>query len=187
MRSVEEQLELITQVAVTPEPVRIAIANALGLMSAEEVQANEPLPGFPQAAIDGYAVRAVDIGGEKGLAARRPAPEAEAEGEEGAAAQEAASASSVERSLPVVGEVPAGSRQPLRLQPKQAVRVYTGAPLPTLADAVLPLEWTDRGRKRVTALRPVRSGDFVRGVGDDIQPGDVAVSSGTVLDRKSVV
>lgn len=181
MRSVEEQLELITQVAVTPEPVRIAIANALGLMSAEEVQANAPLPGFPQAAIDGYAVRAVDIGGEKGLSTRRPTPEAEAEGEEGTAAQEAASASSVERSLPVVGEVPAGSRQPLRLQPKQAVRVYTGAPLPTLADAVLPLEWTDRGRKRVTALRPVRSGDFVRGVGDDIQPGDVAVSSGTVL------
>ena len=81
----------------------------------------------------------------------------------------------------MVGEVPAGSRQPLRLQPKQAVRVYTGAPLPTLADAVLPLEWSDRGRKRVTSHRPVRSGDFVRRVGDDIQPGDVAVSSGTIL------
>ncbi|MDY5841265.1 MAG: molybdopterin molybdotransferase MoeA [Corynebacterium camporealensis] len=159
MRSVEEQLAFITDAAITPEPVRIAIANALGLMCAEEVQANQPLPGFPQAAIDGYAVRAVDIGGERPL-------RGEAE---------------PERSLPVVGEVPAGSRQPLRLQPKQAVRVYTGAPLPTLADAVLPLEWTDRGRKRVTARRPVRSGEFVRRVGDDIQPGDVAVSSGSIL------
>lgn len=33
----------------------------------------------------------------------------------------------------------------------------------------------------MTAHRPVRSGDFVRRVGDDIQPGDVAVSSGTIL------
>ena len=198
MRSVEEQLDLITQAAVTPEPVRIAIANALGLMSAEEVQANQPLPGFPQAAIDGYAVRAVDIGGEKGLSARRVTVEAgtadvaaagSADEGTGDAVQSGASgatatsapAEGAERSLPVVGEVPAGSRQPLRLQPKQAVRVYTGAPLPTLADAVLPLEWTDRGRKRVTAHRPVRSGDFVRSVGDDIQPGDVAVGAGAIL------
>lgn len=172
MRSVDDQLALITDAAVTPEPVRIAIANSLGLMCAEEVQANQPLPGFPQAAIDGYAVRAVDVGGERALRARRFSEE-DVEEEE--------SAAEVERSIPVVGEVPAGSRQPLRLQPKQAVRVYTGAPLPTLADAVLPLEWTDRGRKRVTAHRPVRSGDFVRRVGDDIQPGDVAVSAGTIL------
>ncbi len=41
--------------------------------------------------------------------------------------------------LPVVGEIPAGSRHPLRLQPGQAVRVAAGAPLPTLADAVVPV------------------------------------------------
>lgn len=168
MRSVEEQLEFVTDAAVTPEPVRIAIANALGLKCAEEVQAHQPLPGFPQAAIDGYAVRAVDIGGERGLGRQTAQPAEANEGEP-------------EYSLPVVGEVPAGSRQPLRLQPKQAMRVYTGAPLPTLADAVLPLEWTDRGRKRMIAHRPVRSGDFVRRVGDDIQPGDVAVSAGAIL------
>lgn len=179
MRSVDDQLALVTDAAKTPEPVRIGISNALGLMCAEQVQANQPLPGFPQAAIDGYAVRAVDIGGERGLRVRRHKDQEEqsTESEEDADSPQP----EVERSLPVVGEVPAGSKQPLRLQPKQAVRVYTGAPLPTLADAVLPLEWTDRGRKRVTAHRPVRSGDFVRRVGDDIQPGDVAVSSGTVL------
>ncbi|MDK4231499.1 molybdotransferase-like divisome protein Glp [Corynebacterium tuberculostearicum] len=179
MRSVDDQLALVTDAATTPEPVRIGISNALGLMCAEQVQANQPLPGFPQAAIDGYAVRAVDIGGERGLRVRRHKDQEEqsAESEEDADSPQP----EVERSLPVVGEVPAGSKQPLRLQPKQVVRVYTGAPLPTLADAVLPLEWTDRGRKRVTAHRPVRSGDFVRRVGDDIQPGDVAVSSGTVL------
>ena len=187
MRSVDDQLALVTDAATTPEPVRMSISNALGLMCAEQVQANQPLPGFPQAAIDGYAVRAVDIGGERGLKVRRPKNQDQEgnEGEESAEQADDAAAQpappEVERSLPVVGEVPAGSKQPLRLQPKQAVRVYTGAPLPTLADAVLPLEWTDRGRKRITAHRTVRSGDFVRRVGDDIQPGDVAVSSGTVL------
>ena len=83
MRSVEEQLEFVSDAAVTPEPVRIAIANALGLKCAEEIQAHQPLPGFPQAAIDGYAVRAVDIGGERGLGRRdsdaEEAPEAETE------------------------------------------------------------------------------------------------------------
>ncbi|MDO4686923.1 MAG: molybdopterin molybdotransferase MoeA, partial [Corynebacterium sp.] len=164
MRSVEEQLVLVTRAAVTPEPVRIAISEALGLMCAEEVQATQPLPGFPQAAIDGYAVRAVDVGGERPLAR-----------------QEEERPPLRDVSLPVVGEVAAGSQQPLRLQPKQAVRVHTGAPLPALADAVLPLEWSDRGSRRVVAQRPVRSGEFVRRTGDDIQPGDVAVTPGTIL------
>ncbi|MCQ9343914.1 molybdotransferase-like divisome protein Glp [Corynebacterium kozikiae] len=164
MRSVEQQLALVTQAAIAPEPVRIAIAEALGLMCAEEVQATRPLPGFDQAVIDGYAVRAVDIGGERGLGQPQDEPIAQ-----------------MEASLPVVGEVSAGSQRPLRLQPKQAVRVHTGAPIPTLADAVVPLEWTDRGRKRMTVTRPVRSGEFVRRQGDDIRPGDVAVSSGAIL------
>ncbi|MEJ5927570.1 gephyrin-like molybdotransferase Glp [Corynebacterium sp. H128] len=168
MRSVEQQLAMVTDAVITPQPVRIAIAEALGLMCAEEVQATRALPGFPQAAIDGYAVRAVDVGGARALTNRNPTVEVQP-------------APVNEKSLPVVGEVAAGSQQPLRLQPKQAVRVHTGAPLPTLADAVLPLEWSDRGVKRVVAHRPVKSGEFVRRVGDDIQPGDVAVTPGSVL------
>lgn len=162
MRSVDDYLAMIIDATMRPEPIRIGITDALGLMCAEEVQASAPLPGFSQAAVDGYAVRAVDVGGGKSLGQREDAPLPDA-------------------SLPVVGEVAAGSQKPLRLQPRQAVRVATGAPLPTLADAVLPLEWSDRGRKRVTPHRPVRSGDFIRREGDDIQPGDIAVRSGAVL------
>lgn len=162
MRSVEDQLAMVIDAAPSPEPIRVGIADALGLMCAEEVTATRSLPGFAQAAVDGYAVRAVDVGG--GVALGTP------HGPMPAAA-----------SLPVVGEVAAGSQKPLRLQPRQVVRVATGAPLPTLADAVLPLEWSDRGRKRVNAQRPVRTGDFVRREGDDIQPGDVAVTAGSVL------
>lgn len=173
MRSVDEQLAMVIDATMTPEPIRIGITDALGLMCAEEVQATASLPGFTQAAVDGYAVRAVDVGGAKTLGRA---------GSEEDTPRPAAG----EQSLPVVGEVAAGSQKPLRLQPRQAVRVATGAPLPTLADAVLPLEWSDRGRKRVTAHRPVRSGDFIRKEGEDIQPGDVAVRAGSVLGPAQV-
>ena len=184
MRSVEEQLAAVIDAAVAPEPIRVALTDALGLRCAEEIAATRQVPGGAQAAIDGFAVRAVDVGGTAGLR-RRPAAGAEDESEADAEEQKAPRPAP-DRALPVVGEVPAGSQKPLRLQPRQAVRVATGAPLPTLADAVLPLEWTDRGRKRVTPLRPVCTGDFVRKAGDDIQPGDVAVRQGTIFGPAQV-
>lgn len=171
MRSVEEQLAAITAHAVMPDPVRVAISESLGMLCAEDVIAEHPLPGFVQSAIDGYAVRAVDIVGESGSLP----PDAR---------QSDVDFREVE--LPVVGEVTAGSHHPMRLQPKQAVRVQTGAPLPSLADAVVPLNWTDRGGRRVNVLHPVYSGDFVRKVGDDVQPGDVAVSLDSVISPSQV-
>ena len=91
-----------------------------------------------------------------------------------------------EVSLPVIGSIEAGARTPSRLQPRQAARVQTGAPMPTLADAVLPLRWTDGGEARVTVLRGVRSGAYVRRTGEDVQPGDVAVRAGTIIGAAQV-
>ncbi|MDJ0360441.1 gephyrin-like molybdotransferase Glp [Rhodococcus sp. H29-C3] len=167
MRSVEDQQTRVTAAAVAPRPVRVAISEAQGLLCAEEVVTERPLPGFDQAAIDGYAVRSVDVA-SAGTDLRNEDDER------------------IELTLPVVGEVTAGSRQPIRLQPRQAVRVDTGAPLPTLADAVLPLDRTDAGRARVQVYRPVRSGDYVRKIGDDVQPGDVAVRAGTIIGAAQV-
>ncbi|MGI9586800.1 MAG: gephyrin-like molybdotransferase Glp, partial [Dietzia maris] len=98
MRSVEEQLALVTAAAVAPRPVRVAISEAQGLLCAEEVVAERPLPAFDQAAIDGYAVRSVDVraGGSTAQGGDGPAGPA---------------------TLPVVGQITAGSRQPTRLQP----------------------------------------------------------------------
>ena len=157
--------------AVAPRPVRVAIAEAQGLMCAEEVVTERPLPGFDQAAIDGYAVRSVDVLGAEPI---------------GDAGDERGSGSVEEISLPVMGVIEAGARTPSRLQPRQAARVQTGAPMPTLADAVLPLRWTDGGDSRVRVLRSVRSGAYVRRTGDDVQPGDVAVRSGTIIGAAQV-
>ena len=85
-----------------------------------------------------------------------------------------------------MGSIEAGARTPSRLQPRQAARVQTGAPMPTLADAVLPLRWTDGGESRVTVLRGVRSGAMSAARGDDVQPGDVAVRAGTIIGPAQV-
>lgn len=159
MRSVDEQLARILSGAVRPVPVRVSISEANGLRTAEEVIASRPLPGFDQAAIDGYAVRSVDLVG-----ADEETPVV----------------------LPVVGEIPAGSRHPLRLQPGQAVRVSAGAPLPTLADTVVPVTHTDGGTAKLTVQRSVPSASFVRRVGEDVQPGDIAVRRDTVLGAAQV-
>ena len=159
MRSVDEQLERVLASAVKPAPVRVAISEAHGLRCAEEVVTSRPLPGFDQAAIDGYAVRSVDL---VGATEHEPV------------------------SVPVVGEIPAGSRQPLRLQPRQAVRVAAGAPLPTLADAVVPVGFTDGGSARLMVHCGVPSAAFVRRIGEDVQPGDVAVRRDAVIGAAQV-
>ena len=165
--------------AVAPRPVRVAIAEAQGLMCAEEVVTEHPLPGFDQAAIDGYAVRSVDVAGVEFNGATGDLAAVDDSGDPDEPV-------GVEVRLPVVGEITAGARTPSRLQPRQAARVYTGAPMPTLADAVLPLRWTDGGQNKVRVLRGVRSGAYVRRAGDDVQPGDVAVRAGTIIGAAQV-
>lgn len=158
MRAVNEQLEKVLAAAVRPSPVRVAISESQGLICGEEVVAEHALPGFDQAAVDGYAVRSVDV---------------RSAGEEAV-------------QLPVVGEIPPGSRQPRRLQPGQAVRVATGAPLPTLADAVVPDEQTDGHHSKVTVHESVPSAAYVRRTGEDVQTGDVAVRKGSTIGAAQV-
>ncbi|HEU4363257.1 MAG TPA: gephyrin-like molybdotransferase Glp [Mycobacterium sp.] len=174
MRSVEEQQARVSGAAVAPRPVQVAIAEAQGLMCAEEVLAEHPMPGFDQAAIDGYAVRSIDVRGAGAAAAGADPEDPDAE------------AAGAVVTLPVLGMIEAGARTPSRLQPKLATRIQTGAPMPTLADAVLPLRWTDGGQSRVRVLRGVRSGAYVRHTGDDVRPGDVVVQAGTIVGAAQV-
>src|SRR5699024_5176288 len=140
-------------------PVRAAISEAQGLLCAQEVVASDALPAFDQAAVDGYAVRSVDTADAS--------PDAPV-------------------SLPVVGEVAAGSRAAHRLQPGQSVFVATGGPLPTIADAMVPRGLTTGSGARISVSKPVRSGDYVRRTGEDVQPGDVAVRSGAFIGAAQV-
>lgn len=159
MRPVASALDRVLSTAVVPTPVRVAITEAQGLLCAEEVIASTSLPAFDQAAVDGYAVRSVDL-----TVASTGHPVV----------------------LPVVGDIEAGMRTPHRLQPQQAVYVATGAPMPTVADAVVPRSQTQGTAARVSITRPVVSGQFVRRAGEDVQPGDLAVRSGAFIGAAQV-
>jgi molybdopterin molybdotransferase len=66
------------------------------------------------------------------------------------------------------------------------MRIMTGAPIPPGADAVIPLEDTDRGVARVAIHRPVRTGECIRRAGDDLAAGEVALGPGAAIGPQQI-
>lgn len=84
--------------------------------------------------------------------------------------------------LAVVGDVPAGSAADPSVGPGACVRIMTGAPLPSFADTVVPVEDTDAGADVVEVRRaPARAGAHVRRAGDDITAGTTLAGPGAGL------
>jgi molybdenum cofactor synthesis domain-containing protein len=85
--------------------------------------------------------------------------------------------------LPVVAEVAAGHPADNALGAGEAMRIFTGAPIPDGADAVVMVEHTrrldDGARVAIEAAVPV--GDAVRAAGDDLRVGDVVFEPGELL------
>jgi len=159
MRKVDEHLSIVLDGIGTIDPIELTLLDAQGLLLAENVTAEVPLPSFDNSAMDGYAVRAVDT---------RGASEAEP------------------IVLPVIGDVVAGTKSRSGMGPGLAMRIMTGAPMPAGADAVIPLEDTDRGVARVALHRPVQSGEYVRRLGEDMQAGTRALVSGAALGPQQI-
>ncbi|SFI26358.1 MULTISPECIES: gephyrin-like molybdotransferase Glp [unclassified Pseudomonas] len=147
---VEEAIEqLLAQAPPPPATEMLALAQALGRVTAEEVFSPRDLPGWDNSAMDGYALRAFDVPEQGGY-------------------------------LEVVGRIAAGHSTDVPLQPGQAVRIFTGAPLPPGADSVVPQE-----RCRVYGQRiwcpPLRLGEHVRKRGEELQRGQRVLSAGKRL------
>ncbi|WP_068252395.1 molybdopterin molybdotransferase MoeA [Janibacter corallicola] len=83
--------------------------------------------------------------------------------------------------LRVVADVPAGSRRDPVLAGGDCVRIMTGAPMPSDADTVVPVELTDGGAETVTITEAPGAGRHVRAAGGDLAAGDVVVPAGTTL------
>jgi molybdopterin molybdotransferase len=83
--------------------------------------------------------------------------------------------------LPVVAEVAAGHPADRALRPGQTMRIFTGAPLPDGADAVVMVEYTERDGDAVRIMHAARPGDHVRPAGGDLTAGDSVFAAGTVL------
>ena len=92
-------------------------------------------------------------------------------------------------SLPVLGDVAAGSPGDASLQAGTALRISTGAPLPEGADAVLPLEQGEETGGVLSSSARVEPHAFVRFRGEDVRAGEVLVPAGARLTpaRLSVV
>lgn len=86
----------------------------------------------------------------------------------------------------LVGEVPAGGAFPGVLGPFEAVRIFTGAPLPAGADAIQIQENATVEGSRVRFTGTVRPGTFVRPAGLDFSLGWKGLAAGTVLDARAL-
>jgi molybdopterin molybdotransferase len=78
----------------------------------------------------------------------------------------------------VIAEQPAGIDRQLRISPGQAVRIFTGAPIPAGADAVVMQEDSTREGDEVVVNVDVDPGEFVRRRGCDLAEGQKILSHG---------
>lgn len=134
--------------------VAVALAEAQGLVLADDVVARLALPVFDNSAMDGYAVRAEDVAD---ATPERPVV------------------------LEVAEDIPAGRTDELTLQPKTAHRIMTGAPVPAGTTAVVPVEDTDGGVESVAINRPRPAGAHIRRAGEDVAPGTTVLRQGQVV------
>ncbi len=146
-----------TVAAAAPLPeVTVPLLEAEGRALAEDVTAETTLPPWDNSAMDGYAVRARDV---EGAAPERPIR------------------------LPVGGVVRAGGDAGTVLEPGQAVRIMTGAPIPEGADSVIRVEDTDG--EADTGFVEIRSdrdiGRHVRAAGQDMRAGTLLVAAGRAI------
>lgn len=165
--SVREALNLILGAIDILPSEELDLLDGLGRVLAQPVIARDSLPPFANSSMDGYAVRAEDIG-----RARDDRP----------------------IRLKVIGDIAAGASNLPDVVVGTAARIMTGAPLPPGADAVVPVEDTDepwRGKERplpefVAIHRAVDPGDFTRHPGEDIRAGDVVLEKGRVLRPQEI-
>ncbi len=131
-----------------------SLSEVLGLAVAEALNSQAQVPPFTNSAMDGYAVRAVDL-------------------------RDASLANPVR--LRVLGDLAAGAIPHRPMGPGDAFRIMTGAPLPEGADSVVPVEDTTQVGDWVELRMPLRKGVHIRLAGEDLQLGQLLVKAGQGL------
>lgn len=149
LMSVDEAVAIITaKIRAVAETETVSISDADGRVLAETLIAPLPLPPFTNSAVDGYAVRHSDL------------------------------ASMAETPFVVVGRVEAGALSTVAIEPKQAVRIFTGAPMPKGADTVFMQEDVRVEGANVFLPAGLKEGANVRPAGEDIPLDSVALPKG---------
>jgi molybdopterin molybdotransferase len=131
---------------------RVSLYDALGRVLAEPVVSPVTLPAWTNSGMDGYAVRGADVADASAVAPVR---------------------------LPVAETVAAGAFPSRALEPGEAMRVMTGAPVPDGADSVVRVEDTDGGVTAVEIRDPRDVGRNLRPRGEDMRAGDEVLAAHT--------
>jgi molybdopterin molybdotransferase len=144
-----------------PLPIRrVALACAHGRFLAESLRAPISLPPFDNSAMDGYALRASDVAT---ATAEKPVV------------------------LRLSGAASAGDAAASPVEPGTCSRVFTGAPLPPGADAVVMQEDTRPGEGGfIAVLDGVRPWENVRFLGEDVRAGSALLAEGDRLTASRV-
>lgn len=132
----------------------VSLDDAAGRVLGADVVSQVNVPGFARSMMDGFAVRSEDT---YGAAPYNALP------------------------LCILGTCLPGRPIATTVGIGGAVRIMTGAPLPSGADAVLPVEQTDVQGETVLAMDQVSPGKHVGQIGEDLKCGQTALSAGRIL------
>jgi molybdopterin molybdotransferase len=146
---------LLDHIKAQPYPELVDTAQALNRVTSSAIKAPHPLPSFPRATVDGYAIRAADAFG---------------------------ASDSLPAYLTVIGEVPMGAKAEFSLSPGQCALIHTGGMLPQGADAVVMIEHTQSAAPgEVEILRAAAVAENVLKTGEDVSLGEEVIAAGTRL------
>ena len=153
MLSYDEALDrVLAHVSVNADQM-LGLLDCLGCVLAEDVISPRDLPPFDNSQMDGYAVHSADV-----LGALESAPVR----------------------LAVEGEGRAGQGASVPLQEMTAHRIFTGAPIPRGADAVVPIEDTrvEGSSEAVIVTVSAPPGQYIRRRGEDVAAGRRVLEKG---------
>ena len=119
------------------------------------------------------------------VAARRTQPPFAVSAMDGYAVR-AEDLASVPVELRIVAEVPAGAGFGGHVGPREAARIFTGAPMPAGTDTIVIQEDTERDGDRVRVLEGAARGRYVRREGLDFGEGDVLLRAGRRLTARDI-
>jgi len=155
MLSVKEAQEnILNNISIMPAE-QIPLTEAVGRVLAEDLAARRTQPPMDVSAMDGYAVKHLDIQSAPSL-------------------------------LKVVGEAPAGGHYDKPVQSGEAVRIFTGGPVPEGADCIIIQENTERDGDQVKVLQSEPKGRFIRPAGLDFSTGEILLQKGRLLTARDV-
>lgn len=139
------------------ETETIDLLQASGRVLAHALRAEAPQPRFDYSAMDGYAVDIADF--DRALPIR----------------------------LRVTGRITASRMtDEVALQPRSAMRILTGAPIPYRANAVIAQEDVRREGDTIVVPRLPRPGENIRLRGEDVQAGDTLIEAGQLMEPRQM-